>query len=442
MSFALFLLYLVLTIVRPAEMLPELRAWSTMEIASALALAGAGLAVLMGSSPTFRAPQLVLVAGLWLWALVGVLASPERSTAAIQDVIGFGKSSCTAFLLVVLNVLSVRRLRVAAAVLTASSVFIGLQAAGALPARLVNVLPSDGALGQQGDDTGPTGSLRARDEFPPGDMQPAERIRGANLFGNPNDLAVALLAALPLCLALRRARAPIHNVLAVWAPALLIVYCVYLTRSRGAVLALAFIVMLSLRPRFGTVPSTIAGVAGFLGLLALGFLGGRSIEMDQSAMGRVHAWSDGLQMLKSSPVWGVGYGMFMNYHPRAAHSSIVQCFAELGMIGYLVWLGLIVSTLEDLRNVGPRADEQPELRRWARAIGVSLLGSLVGGLLLSRAFDVILFIQLGLGVALADVARRQGALAATRGLIWLASATAAAAAASIVAVWLYMRLLR
>ena len=55
MSFALFVVYLLVVFVRPAERFAELREWPLFEIASILALAGAAVAVLMGSRPALRA---------------------------------------------------------------------------------------------------------------------------------------------------------------------------------------------------------------------------------------------------------------------------------------------------------------------------------------------------------------------------------------------------
>jgi hypothetical protein len=178
-----------------------------------------------------------------------------------------------------------------------------------------------------------------------------------------------------------------------------------------------------------------------MGFLSLGFLGGRALEMDRSVMGRIFAWSDGLQMLKSSPVWGVGFGRFTEYHPRVAHNSYVHCVAELGFVGYLFWVALILLTLDDLRFVtGEDSEGKAGLRRWANALSISIAGSLIGGLFLSRCYDVILFIQIGLGAALADVARRQGCLSRTRPLVWTIGVVVGFAIASIVAIWVYMRL--
>jgi O-antigen ligase len=148
-------------------------------------------------------------------------------------------------------------------------------------------------------------------------------------------------------------------------------------------------------------------------------------------------------MLKSSPVWGVGAGLFTSYYPRAAHSSFVQCFAELGLVGYLMWLAIIMLTLDDLRQTTAVAEEEAsELRRWSRAVSVALMGFLVGAIFLSRAYDVGLFILLALGSSVGDIAVRQQLFTRARSLpLWMLI-VGASAVASIVFYWLYMRLLR
>src|SRR5258705_278562 len=66
---------------------------------------------------------------------------------------------------------------------------------------------------------------------------------------------------------------------------------------------------------------------------------------EQSAQGRIAAWSEGLQMFKRNPVIGVGYGMFTNSYPLTAHNSFVLSFAETGLIGAYFWVGLLYVSL-------------------------------------------------------------------------------------------------
>jgi O-antigen ligase len=127
-------------------------------------------------------------------------------------------------------------------------------------------------------------------------------------------------------------------------------------------------------------------------------------------------------MFADHPLTGVGAGAFetvygMHYIDRegagniwrAAHSSYIEVAAELGIFGLLAWLAVLASgffTLVRARRAlsmsEPAFDEQRELSNWVDAATASLVSFLVGGMFLSRAYDVVLIILL----AMASVALR------------------------------------
>ena len=442
MSFALFIVYLLMVFVRPAEHFVELREVPFMEIASILALVGAALAILMGSRPPLRAGQVSLLLSIVVWMLFTVVVTPASSSENFDKVLGFVKSATTAFLLVILNVTTVRRVRAVAFVLTIPAVFLAVRTASDYQTHLEEVSRNTrGDLETEGADTTwdsnePSGE--AAPKFAPDDEF---RVMNKGLFGDPNDLALTLIAILPFTIALRRRASPVRNVLLVWLPVAVIIYGIYVTRSRGGVLALACVLGLLVRHRLGNSLSLATAGIAVVGLMGAGFVGSRSMSMDQSAEGRVEMWSAGLQNLKGSPVWGIGFSNFDGVNVKAAHSAYVQCFAELGIVGYILWLALMMVTLDDLRQIHATAQpEDADLRLWGRAIQVSLIGFLIGAIFLSRAYDVQLFILLGLGTAIGDVARRRGYLKGSRSLlVWIYS-VGGVAIGSIIGYWLYMRL--
>ena len=442
MSFALFIVYLLMVFVRPAEHFVELREVPFMEIASILALVGAALAILMGSRPPLRAGQVSLLLSIVVWMLFTVVVTPASSSENFDKVLGFVKSATTAFLLVILNVTTVRRVRAVAFVLTIPAVFLAVRTASDYQTHLEEVSRhTRGDLETEGADTTwdsnePSGE--AAPKFAPDDEF---RVMNKGLFGDPNDLALTLIAILPFTIALRRRASPVRNVLLVWLPVAVIIYGIYVTRSRGGVLALACVLGLLVRHRLGNSLSLATAGIAVVGLMGAGFVGSRSMSMDQSAEGRVEMWSAGLQNLKGSPVWGIGFSNFDGVNVKAAHSAYVQCFAELGIVGYILWLALMMVTLDDLRQIHATAQpEDADLRLWGRAIQVSLIGFLIGAIFLSRAYDVQLFILLGLGTAIGDVARRRGYLKGSRSLlVWIYS-VGGVAIGSIIGYWLYMRL--
>jgi putative inorganic carbon (HCO3(-)) transporter len=445
MSFALFVVYLLMIFVRPSEQFVELREWPLIEIASILALLGAALAVLMGSRPPLRSVQVTLIVALVIWMAFTVGLSPLRSIESLEKVLGFAKGPLTAFMLVLLNVTTVRRVRVIAFFLTIAAVVLSERTISDYQRHAEEVARSvSGDLETPGantewDNQDPEEGRRVR--FDPNQEF---RVMNKGLFGDPNDLALTLIAILPFTIIQRRSGAYLRNALFVWLPVAVILYGVYATKSRGGVLALAAVIGLLVRHKLGNYLSFATTGVMLVALLGAGFVGSRSMSIDQSASGRIDMWSAGMQNLKYSPVWGIGFRNFDTINNKAAHSAFVECFAELGIVGYVLWLGLLLLTLDDLRLIHASTNEEAaDLRTWARAIQVSLIGFLVGSIFLSRAYDVQLFILIGLGTVIGELARRRGYLARNRrGVLNWIYILGGSAVASIIGYWLYMRLLR
>jgi O-Antigen ligase len=450
MGFFLLLVYLVLTFVRPGELVPALAEWRVMEAVSILALLGGGLGLLTGRGPSLRAPQIPLFLAFFGWAAVTLVINGGGGGTAFDQLVTFAKGSGVAFILVVLNVDSVRRVRIVAATFALMALFeagqgvlayhTGFGAERFLIGTSLNNDPS--GMREVAEAGGPPG-MSSRDEVP--------RILGLGFLADPNDLANMLVAILPLLTAFRRSSAPWRNLVLVWLPIAATLYCLYLTRSRGGILALAAVVALTFRARLGRVAAGVIAVLALAAVLWLGFAGGRAMTMDESATGRIDAWSEGLQMLKSSPLWGVGFSTFSAHYVRAAHSAFVQCFAELGLTGYFLWLALLVVTVDDMRSIGRWADEDEEasqseelreVSRWGRALAVSVVGFLAGALFLSRAYDVMLYLILGLAVAVRDVAHSLGHLPPPRHVLVRVFGILLLEGTSILAFWGYMRFLR
>jgi O-antigen ligase len=234
------------------------------------------------------------------------------------------------------------------------------------------------------------------------------RIRGLGLMHDPNDLAMGMIAALGLIGGAWRARAQLRHVVYAGMAAAL-VYGVYLTRSRGGALALVVVFWRFAASRFGRVPAVVVLVALCAGAMAVDF-GGRSLSMepDESASGRLLAWREGLEMLKSAPMLGVGYGQFEDHHNLTAHNSLVLCFAETGLLGCFFWVAIIVVTMIELQQVKSLPGDDgfdDTAKRWAEGLELSLVGLLTAAFFLSRTFVPTLYLVVGLAAALAAIVR-------------------------------------
>ena len=182
-------------------------------------------------------------------------------------------------------------------------------------------------------------------------------------------------------------------------------WCVLATQSRGGIVVFALIGAVYFARRFG-VAGLIAGAAMAAPVLAVA---GRSGDKaDQSTQLRYEAWASGLQMWKQSPVFGVGQRQFIEHHYMTAHNSYVLSLAELGLIGMVLFISMLVLTVKTL-VIGVRELDRVPGAKPAQAWALGLLASFVGMMFsintLSFCWHSVLWIFLGLGGAWVSVVR-------------------------------------
>ena len=268
------------------------------------------------------------------------------------------------------------------------------------------------------------------------------RIRGLGQLNDPNDLAQALIVAAPLLWPAWRHGRSMRNFLFVITPTLVLLYGVYLTRSRGGFLSVLIIIVLRLRERM-TRFRLMAPVATavFLGaaMIAMGFTGGRNMS-DSSSEGRLEAWYQGFQMLRSNPMFGVGFDNFVDHHIRAAHNSFIHCFAELGFTGYFFWIGLLIAIHTDLFAMSTPDDaddeDQAALARWATSVRFSFYAFLSGAFFLSRTYATALYTIVGLAITLSAMGRSSGWITTNWQSLFVR--TTLCSSLSIVAIYLFV----
>ncbi len=225
-----------------------------------------------------------------------------------------------------------------------------------------------------------------------------KRVRATGTLADPNDLAQFLLVVSPLLLLVWQPGRPVLNLFSVILPAAIIGHTVYLTHSRGALVGLAAVAGVGLYRKLGWKGIAVALLIA-LAVLASGYGGSRSMSWDEeSAQGRITAWSEGLQMLKHNPLFGVGFRNFTDVHSMTAHNSFVLCFAELGLIGYFFWLGLIICNFIALRQAA--GDPDDATRKWAGVLILSLIAYLATAFFLSRTYAAVFYVIIAMNTAL------------------------------------------
>jgi putative inorganic carbon (hco3(-)) transporter len=177
------------------------------------------------------------------------------------------------------------------------------------------------------------------------------RIQGTGIFNDPNDLGMTLVMTLPLVLSTIVGPARFTTRLFASASLIVILTACYYTNSRGTMLGLGIVFTIYAYRRFGIALAVALSSAALVGILAFGPSRMSNVSADEaSAQGRIQAWAAGYEMLKESPVWGVGWQRFDDRHLLVAHNSFVHALAELGVVGALSFVGIYYSYFVSLRR--------------------------------------------------------------------------------------------
>jgi putative inorganic carbon (hco3(-)) transporter len=388
MGFILGLLYILLTYITPVAL--GVAADNLMGVLLVLALFGSFLTML-ATRFSFREPEIYLVP-----ALIGCAAMSRIAAGwfggAIFGVENVGRT-CGLFFVICVTASSFARVRIVGRLM----VLIGLYYV------IVGHLAYHYGVG------GSSYLLQQNlDELESG-VASIPRIRGLGFLNDPNDLGQFFVVCIGLLGLNWKRQSPLRNFVFVLVPAAILLDGIYLTHSRGALLALVVLGFFVMKPRLGkfALPVGCALAGGML--LAMRLLAGRGVAMhESSAAGRFEAWSAALQMFRSSPVFGVGFQAFTDHHELTAHNSFALVLAELGFVGAFIWLAIIVCALMKLNSMITDSDAplSRELTACALSIRAAMAGFLAAAWLLSRAYTVTNFILVALVVALMESARR------------------------------------
>lgn len=381
--FLFILLYLALVIVRPHEY--PAYAGSTVPWLQ-VSLAGALLAWLVNGTRNFAAPQFPL-----LFAFLGVamlsIALTGWMGGALEVLQRFGPA--VAVFVVVANAFT-RRERV-------RSLMVAL--------ALLTLVPAAHGIDQKANGIGWTGVPLIQDG----------RIQYLGIFNDPNDLGMLFVIVLPMVFYLGTRGGLMGLRRLFWlAVAGVLLYAIFLTDSRGTLLATGAMAGLFAWRRYGAF---VAGLFGAAGLVAMMALPSRLQELDvseASAHGRIEAWYEGLQMFLSNPVFGVGTNQFSDLYRLTAHNSFVLVLAENGIVGFTIWVAFLaycVRMLLAMLRHPLAADGAPGLiaddRRVALALLLSFAGCMVCAFFLSRTYVVVIYLLAALVVGTYMEARRR-----------------------------------
>jgi putative inorganic carbon (hco3(-)) transporter len=257
------------------------------------------------------------------------------------------------------------------------------------------------------------------------------RAAWLGIFGNPNDVAYALVLLVPLALALGTLAGPRGRLLS---GAVLLIYlaALYTTFSRGGLIGfLAVVCALGMRVRSSALRLVGVALLGTTVLAATYFWnreegGFAELGSDFTVNQRIVTVKAGLLMLVDHPLLGVGLGCSIVGFDRyveageltrtslVVHNTFIQALAETGLLGGLLYLILIFGAIASAHRIasGPGESEEAQERR---IVGAALFASLVGfavcGLSSGEVLSWFPFILLGLLSACRRLPTDEGASA-------------------------------
>ncbi len=267
------------------------------------------------------------------------------------------------------------------------------------------------------------------------------RVRYVGVLHDPNESALAVCLGLPLAIALHGRWRKWLSALLVAITGLLVIATVVYSQSRGGQIVLVTVLAVYFIRRFGMKGVALLAVAALPVVLIGGRSGGNA---EGSTMERLECQFEGIQMFVGSPIFGVGYDRFTEFHYLTAHNSYVLAPAELGFVGMLAWSVMMyiswkipLSALRWTERYEPESGATlggDEIERWAVALLAMQAGIAVGTFFLSFNYHFVLWIHFGLIAAFYSVLRRLEPDYAVRIRPWEIAAVGAGSLALLAAV--------
>ena len=241
----------------------------------------------------------------------------------------------------------------------------------------------------------------------PETLDPLTRVYGSLM--NPNLLAGYLLPVFPLALTAAAVWRGPWRYLGVAAAALSPI-CMWFTYSRGAYLGMVASVAVFglmatwlawpwLKQQKAVMAAAAAGVVGVFALLVLRIATSPQLQEriasiftlrgHSSNSFRMNVWIGVMDMVRDNWVIGIGigntafrkmYGLYMvsGYEALGAYNVFLEVLAEMGVVGLVVWLWLLVAF--SARNLDTFKRGQGAQRWWAAAILAAFAGTFVMGM--------------------------------------------------------------
>lgn len=261
------------------------------------------------------------------------------------------------------------------------------------------------------------------------------------VYANPNDLAGICLLLLSVALAVFAGEVDKRYKLAALGTAGFIAFIIFITQSRGALIALGVFVIVALRRmpkrqriRAAFVAAALGGVvvlfapssvwdrlSGLTNLTSTDNLS--QVDTEGSATQRFEIWKVARTIIAEHPITGVGIGAYPQEHVQVAvrpefnptarglrdtHSMYFNVMAETGVPGFLIFVSLLVATVRYVERTRRRvARFLPSQALQIQFLELGLLAFCVAAIWGSYAKLNVLYLHLVLMWVAAKLAERE-----------------------------------
>jgi len=240
------------------------------------------------------------------------------------------------------------------------------------------------------------------------------RIRYVSIFGDPNDMALAINTILPfLFYFIFYHTSKLFKFISM----LLLVICIYaiwLTNSRGGILTFCFITTMFTIKRYKYTYGVVLSIIILLIMLAYAPTRMSMLTFqEESARGRIVGMRTGMELMRSnykSIFLGNGYGSFAEGPTGyVAHNSPMHVAGETGILGLYFWMGLIYISIKGLSaQFKNKIISNKNTYDLSHVLLISLIGFLFGALFLSSPYNPILYMLYGCIASILIIRRNIG----------------------------------
>lgn len=262
---------------------------------------------------------------------------------------------------------------------------------------------------------------------------------GSLVYYDANDFALVMVATVPFAVYLLKfGRRGIRRALGLLALGLFVLALVK-SGSRGGFIGMLAVLMYILL-RYRAIPSTTRLFIAVAGVLLAVLIGSDKYWEQMSTIlhptsdynwsdpqGRKAVWTRGMHYVAQNPVLGLGLGAYpvaegtlsevgqnraaagRGFKWSVAHNSFLETAAELGLPGFILFLGLFVVSFRTLWRVKPGGIYGPGITQRETALAQMLIGSMIGfaisGIFVSAEYFSYLYFLLGMVIGFDKVLR-------------------------------------